>query len=105
MMAVIPVADMIEQDDPLTENQQIAVDYARDFVLPMLAEGGVWMAPAETSPLTMQETMYVLKVISELEVYKGQRIDLVDNMGCRIRLIENGMMIQAELVPGEPERE
>lgn len=99
MLGMIPVKDMIEQDEPMSENQQIAIDYARDHVLPMLTANGVWVAPGPYSPLSMMEAAFVLKAISELDEYDGQKIDLLDSDGGRVRLTNGGTIIEFELVP------
>ena len=84
MIAVFSIDDAKNDPNPWTENQQIMFDYAIDSVLPMLKPDGVWYAPAERSPLTMDQIISVFRRIIEHPNYERQTLDSPDDGGFRV---------------------
>lgn len=85
MIAMFSIDDANDPDTAWTENQTIMFDYAVNSVLPILRANGIWYAPAERSPLTMDQIVSVFKRIIEHPNYERQTMDSPDNEGFRVK--------------------
>lgn len=93
MIAMFSIDDTTNDDQAWSENQQIMFDYAVNTVLPMLRANGVWYAPAERSPLSMQQIVSVFKQIIEHPNYEDQKMDSPDDEGFRVSFDPETRMI------------
>jgi hypothetical protein len=102
MIAMFHISDIRESNE-WTENQQIMFDYATQTVLPMISPAGVWMAPAERQPVTMEEVVRCFARIIEHESYQGQTMITADSEGAWITYTADGM-VKVEPEAPNPEK-
>ena len=80
MIAMFQLGDTLDRDEPLSANGRIQVEYVTDSVLPMLTDGGAWIAPGP-SPLGTEEILETFKQILGHENYRGQSFQCPNNQG------------------------
>lgn len=71
-----------------SDNRQILFDFVTNFVLPILASNGLWMAP-DPAPLTAEETKIIFERITRHEAYEHQTLVMKTIDGKRV-VVEDG---------------